>query len=205
MKEESFLQPSILIASLSLLVSIVAISMPVAGDLFPSSKTNAAISSSHWTIGEGRLGKGPQLTAKISFSNAGNRTVTVTEMHVKFALGSADAKVESCYSGNFTWMGAPWDRLHREPSAAEAISIQVVSGIPVTEVVLFEPANVLSDEDRKKGDKHQIFACLEFTTVDPNLESQTARMPIGSIEFSDARILDVKASSQTNKGFTIRR
>lgn len=172
--------------------------------LFPSSRTVAAVSTTQWSVKDGPFGRGPSLLARVSFSNLGSASVTVRSMRVKYALGSGELENVNCRSTKFTWAGIPWNSVLRGQTFEQAIAINVAPNIPVTEVISFEAASLLSEADKQHGDVGSVFACLEIDTLDPNLQLVSVRHPIGTVSYSENSIVDFRMHDNARSGFTIR-
>jgi len=172
--------------------------------LYPSTRTVAVVSAIQWSIIDGRLGKGPALLARISLSNLGNEPITVRSMRVKYALGSGEQKNLNCQNKNYTWAGVPWDEIFRGKTSEKAIAINVAPNIPITEVVYFESANVLSDDEKDSNGIGSVFTCLEIDTLNAKLEKTSIRHPLGNVTYSEYSIVDFRIHDSARESFKVR-
>ena len=187
--KKSYLNLTNVIAILALIVAILG--LPFFEDIFPSHDTKISLFHSSVNIDEGRLGRGPQVTLGINFSNTGNRAITITEINVRFPLGFHDGEIDNCETEDYTWMGVPWDKFIKPSTSVKAMPFQIQPGTPHSEVVTFEPANLLTDNERKEFEAYRAFCCIEITFNDSNTKKHTKKIPIAYVRYDDERILDL--------------
>lgn len=193
-----------IVASLGLAVAVVTAWYQFYPSIYPSTHTVAVVSATQWSVADGRLGKGPALLVRISLSNLGNEAITVRGMNVKYALGSGDKKDLNCSSKNYAWAGVPWDEILRGETLTEAIAINVVPSIPVTEVVYFESSDLLSDNEKDSNGIGSMFACLEIDTLNTKLKRISVQHPIGTITYSDNSIVNFRMDDNARESFIVR-
>lgn len=192
--EDSVFSVSNVIAFVALIVAIIG--LPLFDGLFPSNDTKFTFFQEQASIGNGRLGKGPQIILGLNFSNLGNRAITISDAHIKYALGSNTSKITDCGSSEFTWMGVPWLSFVNENTIVQALPIQILAGMPHSEVIIFEPANVLSISEIEAGNEYRVFACLSMDYLNSSMKKYEKQVPLGYIRFTKDRVIDVNWSNE---------
>jgi len=172
-------------------ISVLALgvsAMTAYQQFWPADETKSIVTYTHFSIEEGRFGRGAALTAAISFVNTGNRPLILSKIVASFGYSDTGAPPTNCDTNSGLWTGVPWDtEITADGSWRQAFPKAILPDIPTISVYTFEPI----PGQRNRGTKeHARMVCLKYEVINSDGEISEVRSPIGQLVFTDERIQD---------------
>lgn len=96
-------------------------------------------------------------------------------------------------------MGVPWLSFVKENTHVHAIPIQILAGMPHSEVIIFEPANVLTNSEITSRKDYRVFTCLSLEYMNSTMKKYKKMIPLGYLKITKDRVLDADWSNEISQ------